>query len=132
MTEQDSPLLEIETGAAPVFSVIWLHGLGADSRDFEQLPKMLDLPPGLPLRFILPDAPMRPITLNGGMVMRGWYDLTGMEAVKQEDAAGLAEAAATVESLVQKEVGRGVTRSHIVVGGFSQGGALALHFGLRC
>ena len=132
MTEQDSPPLEIETGAAPVFSVIWLHGLGADGRDFEQLPKMLDLPPGLPLRFILPDAPMRPITLNGGMVMRGWYDLTGMEAVKQEDAAGLAEAAATVESLVQKEVGRGVTRSHIVVGGFSQGGAVALHFGLRC
>ncbi|HJP45391.1 MAG TPA: hypothetical protein QGH18_05225 [Arenicellales bacterium] len=132
MTEQDSPPLEIETGAAPVFSVIWLHGLGADSHDFEQLPKMLDLPPGLPLRFILPDAPRRPITLNGGMVMRGWYDLTGMEAVKQEDAAGLAEAAATVESLVQKEVGRGVTRSHIVVGGFSQGGALALHFGLRC
>jgi len=130
----DSPLkpLEIETGAAPVFSIIWLHGLGADCRDFQDLPKMLNLPSGLPIRFILPNAPERPITLNGGMVMRGWYDLTGMEVVKQEDAAGLAEAADIVESLVNKEVERGVPRSRILVGGFSQGGAVALHYAFRC
>ena len=124
--------LEIETGAAPVFSIIWLHGLGADCRDFEDLPNMLDLPPTLPVRFILPNAPERPITLNGGMVMRGWYDLTGMEIVKQEDATGLAEATEIVESLVIREVERGVPRSQIVVGGFSQGGAVALHYGFRC
>ena len=124
--------LELETGAAPVFSIIWLHGLGADCRDFEDLPNMLDLPSALPVRFILPNAPERPITLNGGMVMRGWYDLTGMEIVKQEDAAGLAEATEIVESLVIREVERGVPRSQIVVGGFSQGGAVALHYGFRC
>jgi phospholipase/carboxylesterase len=132
MNESSTSPLEIETGAAPVFSIIWLHGLGADSRDFEQLPQMLNLPRQLPIRFILPDAPHRPITLNGGMVMRGWYDLTGMEIVKQEDASGLDESAGIVESLVARECARGVPRSHVVVGGFSQGGAVALHYGLRC
>lgn len=132
MSDLFSNPLEIETGAAPVFSVIWLHGLGADCNDFKDLPNMLDLPPGLPVRFILPNAPERPITLNGGMIMRGWYDLTGMEIVKQEDAAGLAEAADIVESLVSREVGRGIPRSRIVVGGFSQGGAVALHYGFGC
>jgi phospholipase/carboxylesterase len=132
MNESSTSPLEIETGAAPVFSIIWLHGLGADSRDFEQLPQMLNLPRQLPIRFILPDAPHRPITLNGGMVMRGWYDLTGMEIVKQEDASGLDESAGIVESLVARECARGVPRSHVVVGGFSQGGAVALHYGLHC
>ena len=132
MNESSTPPLEIETGAAPVFSIIWLHGLGADSRDFEQLPQMLNLPQQLPIRFILPDAPHRPITLNGGMVMRGWYDLTGMEIVKQEDVSGLDESTGIVDSLVARECARGVPRSQIVVGGFSQGGAVALHYGLRC
>ena len=132
MNESSTSPLEIETGAAPVFSIIWLHGLGADSRDFEQLPQMLNLPRQLPIRFILPDAPHRPITLNGGMVMRGWYDLTGMEIVKQEDASGLDESAGIVDSLVVRECARGVPRSQIVIGGFSQGGAVALHYGLRC
>ena len=104
MSDLFSNLLEIETGAAPVFSVIWLHGLGADCNDFKDLPSMLDLPSGLPVRFILPNAPERPITLNRGMIMRGWYDLTGMEIVKQEDVVGLAEAAEIVESLVSREV----------------------------
>jgi len=132
MNESSTSPLEIETGAAPVFSIIWLHGLGADSRDFEQLPQMLNLPRQLPIRFILPDAPHRPITLNGGMVMRGWYDLTGMEIVKQEDVSGLDESTGIVDSLVARECARGVPRSQIVVGGFSQGGAVALHYGLRC
>lgn len=132
MSNPSSNPLEIETGAAPVFSVIWLHGLGADCNDFKDLPNMLNLPAGLPVRFILPNAPERPITLNGGMVMRGWYDLTGMEIVKQEDASGLAEASDIVESLVSREVERGVSRSRVVVGGFSQGGAVALHYGFRC
>ena len=132
MNESSTPPLEIETGAAPVFSIIWLHGLGADSRDFEQLPQMLNLPRQLSIRFILPDAPHRPITLNGGMVMRGWYDLTGMEIVKQEDVSGLDESTEIVDSLVARECARGVPRSHIVVGGFSQGGAVALHYGFRC
>lgn len=132
MNESSTSPLEIETGAAPAFSIIWLHGLGADSRDFEQLPQMLNLPRQLPIRFILPDAPHRPITLNGGMVMRGWYDLTGMEIVKQEDVSGLDESTGIVDSLVARECARGVPRSQIVVGGFSQGGAVALHYGLRC
>jgi len=123
--------LEIETGAAPVFSVIWLHGLGADCHDFENLPSMLSVPPGLPIRFVLPNAPERPITLNGGMVMRGWYDLTGLEIIKEEDREGLKQAADIVEGLVQKEIQRGIARHRIIVGGFSQGGAVALHFGLR-
>ncbi|MDC0979061.1 alpha/beta hydrolase fold domain-containing protein [Gammaproteobacteria bacterium] len=124
--------LELETGAAPVFSVIWLHGLGADCQDFKDLPDMLELPSGLPVRFVLPNAPERPITLNGGMVMRGWYDLTGLEVVKQEDRAGLNEASQIVEKLVERECERGIPRSRIIVGGFSQGGAVALHYGLRC
>ena len=124
--------LEIETGAAPVFSIIWLHGLGADARDFEDLPRMLSLPQGLPIRFILPNAPERPITLNGGMVMRGWYDLTGLEIIKQEDIQGLAEARDIVDALVEREGDRGIPRSRIVVGGFSQGGAVSLHYGLQC
>jgi phospholipase/carboxylesterase len=132
MSDASLKPLEIETGAAPVFSVIWLHGLGADCNDFRDLPNMLNLPSGLPIRFILPNAPERAITLNGGMVMRGWYDLTGMEIVKEEDAAGLAEASEIVESLVSREVERGVPRSRVVVGGFSQGGAVALHYGFRC
>lgn len=93
---------------------------------------MLELPSGLPVRFVLPNAPERPITLNGGMVMRGWYDLTGLEVVKQEDRAGLNEASQIVEKLVERECERGIPRSRIIVGGFSQGGAVALHYGLRC
>jgi phospholipase/carboxylesterase len=123
--------LEIDTGAAPVFSIIWLHGLGADCRDFQDLPKMLTVPAGLPLRFVLPNAPERPITLNGGMIMRGWYDLTGLEIIKQEDREGLTQASRIVEDLVQVEIKRGIPRERIIVGGFSQGGAVALHFGMR-
>ena len=84
MADKDPQVLELETGTDPVYSIIFLHGLGADCHDFESLPNMLDLPNSVPIRFVLPDAPMRPITINGGMVMRGWYDLTGMEIVKEE------------------------------------------------
>ncbi len=92
---------------------------------------MLTVPAGLPLRFVLPNAPERPITLNGGMIMRGWYDLTGLEIIKQEDREGLTQASRIVEDLVQVEIKRGIPRERIIVGGFSQGGAVALHFGMR-
>ncbi|MEC9370681.1 MAG: carboxylesterase, partial [Pseudomonadota bacterium] len=75
MADNDPQVLELETGPDPVYSIIFLHGLGADCHDFESLPNMLDLPVGIPIRFVLPDAPMRPITINNGMVMRGWYDI---------------------------------------------------------
>jgi phospholipase/carboxylesterase len=92
---------------------------------------MLSLPAEPAVRFVFPHAPMRPITLNGGMVMRGWYDLTGLEVTRHEDVAGLEQSSALVTGLIEQESARGILPSQVFLGGFSQGGALALHVGLR-
>ncbi|WP_435104305.1 alpha/beta hydrolase [Arhodomonas sp. AD133] len=112
-------------------SVIWLHGLGADGHDFEPIVPELRLPAGTAVRFIFPHAPVRPVTLNAGMAMRAWYDLYGLDESMREDAEGLAESARHVEALIGRERERGVPAERIVLAGFSQGGAVALHTALR-
>ena len=121
--------LEIETGADPTWSVIWLHGLGADGHDFEPIVPELDLPEAA--RFIFPHAPIRPVTINDSYPMRAWYDIFSLERGGLEDEAGIRVSAVQVENLVQSEVDRGIPVSQLVLAGFSQGGAMALHVGLR-
>ena len=123
--------IETETGIAPQHCVIWLHGLGADGRDFADLPDMLNLPAEMAIRFLFPHAPMRPIALNGGMMMRGWYDISGLEASRKEDLDGLQASSDLVTALIHQEVARGIPADQIFLGGFSQGGALSLYLGLR-
>jgi phospholipase/carboxylesterase len=125
------PALELETGPRPTASVIWLHGLGADGHDFEPIVPELDLPPTLAVRFVFPHAPTMPVTVNGGMVMRAWYDVYGLDAPRREDEAGIRASQVRVEALLAREKARGVAAGRIVLAGFSQGGAIALQTGLR-
>jgi phospholipase/carboxylesterase len=121
--------IEITTGDAPRLAVLWLHGLGADGRDFEPIVPELRL--RLPVRFVFPHAPVRPVTINGGLQMRAWYDILGFDRRAKEDSAGIRESAAAVAELVDREIERGMASERIVLAGFSQGGAIALHTGLR-
>ena len=123
--------IERTTGPDPDVTIIWLHGLGADGHDFEPIVPELDLPAAPAIRFIFPHAPMQPVTVNGGMVMRAWYDITGLEMARNEDAAGITRSAELVAGLIEREVGRGIHSDHIFLAGFSQGGAIALYTGLR-
>jgi phospholipase/carboxylesterase len=123
--------IEIETAPSPRASVIWLHGLGADGHDFVPIVPELGLPQALAVRFVFPHAPMRPVTINGGMVMRAWYDVIGAEGVRREVEAGVRESQRQIEALVARERDRGTPAASIVLAGFSQGGAMALHTGLR-
>ncbi|MEE4173155.1 MAG: alpha/beta fold hydrolase [Xanthomonadales bacterium] len=123
--------VEVSTGANPDFSVIWLHGLGADGHDFEPVVPMLGLPAGASLRFVFPHAPVRPVTLNGGMPMRAWYDIRNLTDGRDQDEAGVEASARAVRALMAREVERGVPVSRQIVAGFSQGGAMALHVALR-
>ncbi len=123
--------VEIESGANPVGSVIWLHGLGADGHDFEPIVPELRLPDELPLRFVFPHAPVRPVTINGGVAMRAWYDIVSLDATGRADAAGVRESTALLEALVARERERGVDAASIVVAGFSQGGAIAINTALH-
>lgn len=122
--------IEIETGKQPRHSVIWLHGLGADGHDFEPIVPELTRAGWPPLRFVFPHAPVRPITLNAGMRMRGWYDVQGLELMAIEDEAGILASVAEVERLIARERQRGVDSQRILLAGFSQGGAVALAAGL--
>ena len=121
--------IEITTGDAPRLAVLWLHGLGADGHDFEPIVPELRL--RLPVRFVFPHAPVRPVTINGGMQMRAWYDILGFSAQAKEDSAGIRASAAAVTELVDREIERGMPAERIVLAGFSQGGAIALHTALR-
>ncbi|HZF30425.1 MAG TPA: dienelactone hydrolase family protein [Gammaproteobacteria bacterium] len=129
MTETTLATVEVETGPMPRLAVIWLHGLGADGHDFE--PIVPQLGGAGAVRYVFPHAPHRSVTVNGGYVMRAWYDILGFEATAQEDAAGIRASAAAVTKLVDREIGRGVPAERIVLAGFSQGGAIALHTALR-
>ncbi|MBC7804462.1 MAG: alpha/beta hydrolase fold domain-containing protein [Candidatus Parcubacteria bacterium] len=122
--------IEIETGAAPVAAVIWLHGLGADGHDFEPIVPELNLPASKPVRFIFPNAPHRPVTINNGMRMPAWYDIVQLGG-GAEDEAGIREAQASLENLISREMGRGIAPGKIVLAGFSQGGAIVLQTALR-
>jgi phospholipase/carboxylesterase len=123
--------IEIETSAAPTASVIWMHGLGADGHDFVDVVPELHLPPRPGIRFVFPHAPKRPVTINGGYVMRAWYDIRDDHGQRREDADGVRASQKSIEALIQREKARGVVASSIVLAGFSQGGAMALHTGLR-
>ncbi len=123
--------IEIETRPSPSHTVIWLHGLGADGNDFVPIVDELSLPK-LGIRFIFPHAPMMPVTINGGFVMRAWYDIfdAGLNT-RTEDEKGVHASQRTIAALLDKEIARGIPASRIVLAGFSQGGAMALQTGLR-
>ncbi len=126
------PCIEIETAADPRFSIIWLHGLGADGHDFEPIvPELVDRSwPAL--RFVFPNAPVRPITINGGMAMRAWYDISGMEIAQKQDELGIRASIRLLNELIDQEVERGVPSENVFLAGFSQGGAIVLSGGIRC
>ncbi len=121
--------VEIETGKNPTTSIIWMHGLGADGNDFVPIVEELDLPP-TPIRFVFPHAPMQPVTINGGMVMRAWYDISDA-SIRREDERGVRASQSLVEALIEREKARGTKPGRLVLAGFSQGGAIALQTGLR-
>ena len=123
--------VELQTADRPDAAVIWLHGLGADGYDFVPIVREL-LTLGAPaVRYVFPHAPMRPVTINGGYVMRAWYDILGTDIVRREDEANIRASQRVVEELIEREVARGVARQRIVLAGFSQGGAITLQTGLR-
>ena len=122
--------VEIETGPNPTASVVWLHGLGADGNDFVPVAHELELP-GRPIRFVFPHAPHQPVTINGGMVMRAWYDILSADFERRADERGLRASQGLVEALLEREKARGTPAAQIVLAGFSQGGAIALQTGLR-
>ncbi len=123
--------IEIASGDNPQASIIWLHGLGADGHDFTPMVTELALPATLNLRFIFPHAPFIPITINGGAVMRGWYDIRALGLLRDEDETGIRSAQNRVENLIRNELDRGIKAHRIVLAGFSQGGAIALHTAFR-
>ncbi len=124
-------MIEAESGDNPRATLIILHGLGADGNDFVPIAEELELDAVGPVRFIFPHAPVMPVTINGGMRMRAWYDITGFDAGSAQDEAGLRRSAALVEAILQREKERGVPANRIVLAGFSQGCAMALLTGLR-
>lgn len=122
----DITFLELATGAEPSFSVIWMHGLGADGTDFEPIVPELGLPEAPAVRFVFPNAPQRAVTCNGGYVMRAWYDIISLAPDSREiDEAGLLESRDIVRRLIAREVSRGTPSQRIFLAGFSQGGAVA-------
>ena len=121
--------IEIETGANPAASIIWLHGLGADGNDFAPIVPELDLPK-IAIRFVFPHAPVQSVTINAGMRMRAWYDITD-GAIRREDERGVRASQALIETLIGREKERGTKAERLVLAGFSQGGAIALQTGLR-
>ena len=126
--------VEIETGKNPTASVIWMHGLGADGNDFVPIVNELELDGTPAIRFVFPHAPMRPVTINNGYVMRAWYDVSfgDLEGKsRRADEQGVRESQAHITALIEREAKRGVAAEDIVLAGFSQGGAIALQTGLR-
>lgn len=127
--------LELQTPTEPTASLIVLHGLGADGSDFVPVCEALDMSPlleqGGGLRCVLPNAPVMPVTVNGGYRMPAWYDIRGTALDRQEDEAGLRASQQAIEALIAREIARGIPASRIVLMGFSQGCAMALMTGLR-
>ncbi|WDJ89327.1 alpha/beta hydrolase [Xanthomonas campestris] len=124
-------VIERETGPNPQWAVIWLHGLGADGSDFAPMVPELVRPQWPALRFVFPHAPIRPITINNGVRMRGWYDIVGMDFAQRADKVGIAESVAQIEALIANEQVRGIAPERILLAGFSQGGAVTLAVGLQ-
>jgi len=125
------PCIEHETAANSRHAVIWLHGLGADGNDFAPIvPELVD-PGWPPLRFVFPHAPVRPITINGGVPMRAWYDISGLEIAQRQDETGIRASIGQLDELIERERSRGVPAQNIFLAGFSQGGAIVLAGGIR-
>lgn len=123
--------IEITTAEPVEFTVIWLHGLGASGHDFEPIVPELKLLQRPGIRFLFPHAPIRPITINGGAAMRGWYDITSLDfGSREQDYAGTKESAAMINDLIDNEIAQGIPACNIILAGFSQGGAIALYAGL--
>lgn len=123
--------IEIETGPNPTASIILMHGLGADGRDFVPFTEEIDLTSVGPARFVFPNAPVMPVTINNGYQMPAWYDIMSMDLLRNEDEAGLRKSQAAIDALIGKEKERGIKASRIILAGFSQGCAMALMTGLR-
>jgi len=123
--------IEMQPSAPPVATVIWLHGLGADGHDFEPIVPELNLPETLPVRFVFPHAPLRPVTINAGMVMRAWFDIVSIEGGHRIDEGGFFESVDLINGLIATQVQAGMPPGRIVLAGFSQGGAVVLHTGLQ-
>ena len=131
---EDTPII-LQTGTDDSMpadaAVIWLHGLGADGSDFVPVVSELVLPDTSNVRFIFPHAPVRPITINQGYSMRGWYDITSLDIANRDDESGIIESSNRLMSLCDQQVAQGIPAQRVVFAGFSQGGAIALYAGLR-
>jgi len=123
------PQITLDTSANPLHSIIWLHGLGADGQDFVPIAEEISLP--VAVRYIFPHAPKQPVTINAGFIMRSWYDILATDMDKQQDSVGIRASQTEIEKLIAQERERGVLAENIFLAGFSQGGAIALHTGLR-
>jgi phospholipase/carboxylesterase len=126
---ENAPPIVVQTGKQPRHCIIWLHGLGADGQDFVPIADELNLP--VSVRHIFLHAPMRPVTINGGFVMRAWYDISGQSVDAQQDAAGICASQILLEELITRETANGIKHGQIFLAGFSQGGAVALHTAIR-
>lgn len=124
--------IEIQPESEHLYSVIWLHGLGADGHDFERLVPELHLAAKANIHFIFPNAPLQPVTVNGGMSMRSWYDILEMPLDRTVDIDDIYQSANLIEPLIRQEIDKGIPSSRVLLAGFSQGGVIALHAGLRC
>lgn len=131
MTSDLLDTIELESAPEPTVAVIWMHGLGADGNDFVPIVKELNLKGCPGIRFVFPHAATMPVTINGGYVMRAWYDILGTDIAKREDEAGLRVSQARIEQLIEREKARGIPAHRIILAGFSQGCAMALQVGLR-
>ncbi|HEB77128.1 MAG TPA: carboxylesterase [Methylothermaceae bacterium] len=129
MTMETLESIVLETGPDPRDCIIWLHGLGADGHDFEPIADALRLP--FPVRYLFPHAPVRPVTINGGMAMRAWYDIVSPDLRHQVDRQGIRQSQALVAGLIDQQVTGGMKPERIVLAGFSQGGVIALETGVR-
>jgi phospholipase/carboxylesterase len=123
--------IEVQTGPEPDAAIIWLHGLGADGHDFEPVVPELVRAGERAWRFVFPHAPVQPVTINGGMRMRAWYDIAGFERTSREDLEGFKRTDLAVRALIEREASRGIAPARVVLAGFSQGGAVTLYSGLR-
>lgn len=131
MTQKLLDCIEITTAEQSEYTVIWLHGLGASGHDFEPIVPELKLLQRPGIRFLFPHAPVRPITVNGGAAMRGWYDINSIDfGSRQQDIKGIQESAEQVGALIENEITKGIAPGNIILAGFSQGGAIALYAGL--
>ena len=125
------PAVEIETGPEPSHTILWMHGLGADGNDFVPIIKELGITSKKSLRFVFPHAPERSVTINNGYVMRAWFDIYGIGIGSIEDESGIRDSQEAIDALIERELQRGIASKHIILAGFSQGGAMALQTGLR-